>query len=46
MVLEVSQRVAAVVLDMHVLAILRHNQPGLQLHFARSVVVDRLNQKK
>ena len=42
-VLKVGRRVAAVVLNMYVLAILRHHQPGLQLHFSRSVVVDRLD---
>ena len=43
MLLEIGRRVAAVVLDVHVLAILCDNQSGLQLHFTSRVVIDGLD---
>ena len=43
MLLEIGRGVAAVVLDMNMFAILRHNQPCRQLHLAGSVVVDGLD---
>ena len=43
MLLEVRWRVAAVVLDMYMFAVLRNDKSGLQLHLASRVVVDCLD---